>query len=57
MRHDLGFRVEAVLDCRRQRERLINNKESETVAMKVLLWEKGGAGFLPLLLILLMTLN
>lgn len=41
-----GFRAEAAWDCRTQRERLISKKAFETVAMKVLLWEKGRAGFL-----------
>lgn len=52
MRHGWGFRVEAAQGCRRRRERFINKKAPETVAMKVPLWEKGGTGFLPLLLML-----
>lgn len=50
--HDWGFRVEETQDFRSQRERLINKKASETVAMKLLLWEKELPGFLLLLLML-----
>lgn len=52
MKHGWGFRVEAAQDCRSRRERLINKKASETVVMKVLIWENGGAGLLLLLLML-----
>lgn len=50
--HSWGFRVEETWDYRRRRERLINEKVSETAAMKLLLCEKGWPGFLPLLLML-----
>jgi len=52
MRHGWGFRFEAAQHCRSQRERLTNKKASETVAMKVLLWEEEGPGCFPLLLLL-----
>lgn len=57
--HDWGPRVEETSDFRSRRERLINKKSSETVAMKLLLREKGWPGFLQLLLMLfyLMTFN
>lgn len=50
--HDCGSRVEETWDFRSWRERLIIKKASETVAMKLLLWEKGWPGFLLLLLML-----